>query len=133
MDFYVEFESGVPIYVQLKDQIKYAVATGRYPPGSRLPTVRQLAVELRINANTVSKVYSELEHEGILATRQGKGTFVREVEVSEDEAREQRLDALLESVIVEAYALGYQPNELLVKLKTKLLNGEQPRGGGNLT
>ncbi len=78
MPFNINVDSRIPIYVQLKEAIKLAIATGKFPPGSQLPTVRQLAVQLKINANTVSRVYLELESEGVVATRQGKGTFVKD-------------------------------------------------------
>ena len=65
-----------PIYVQIERAIRAAVATGRLPKGTQLPTVRQLAVELKVNANTVAKVYSELEREGLVETRRGVGTFI---------------------------------------------------------
>src|SRR3954470_24212720 len=67
----------MPIYAQLERSIRVAIASGRLRVGDRLPTVRQLAVDLRINANTVAKVYGELEHAGVLETRRGVGTFVR--------------------------------------------------------
>jgi len=127
VSFELDFHSGVPIYVQLKQQIKYAIAAGRYPPGSRLPTVRQLAVALRINVNTVSRVYSELEHEGVLATRQGKGTFVKGVGVTEEGAREEKLGHMLETLLVEAHDLGYAPEELIAKLQDKV-QGEKKKG-----
>ena len=66
----------MPLYAQLTRAIQFAIATGRLQVGEQLPTVRQLAVDLRINANTVAKVYAELERLGILETRRGVGTFV---------------------------------------------------------
>jgi GntR family transcriptional regulator len=66
----------MPLYAQLTRAIRFAIATGRLRVGEQLPTVRQLAVELRVNANTVGKVYAELERSGILETRRGVGTFV---------------------------------------------------------
>ncbi len=72
----LDYTSGIPIYVQLKEALKNSVRTGTYSQGSQLPTVRQLAVELKINANTVSRAYAELEREGVLSTQQGRGTFV---------------------------------------------------------
>src|SRR5215203_5488416 len=66
----------MPLYAQLTRAIRFAIATGRLRVGEQLPTVRQLAVELRVNANTVAKVYAELERSGILETRRGVGTFV---------------------------------------------------------
>jgi len=117
----IDQSSGVPIYVQLKEKIKYAIATGVYPPASRLPTVRSLAVALKINVNTVSKVYSELEREGILATKQGRGTFVGEVTVSEKEVKEQKLRQMAEQVQIIAHELGVTPGDLLEMLKKRLV------------
>lgn len=116
----IDQSSGVPIYVQLKEKIKYAIATDIYPSGSKLPTVRSLAVALKINVNTVSKVYSELEKEGILATKQGRGTFVRNVDISYDELTEQRLKQLEEYIVIHAHQLGMTVDELLATLKSRL-------------
>ena len=83
----IEPASGVPLYRQIIDQIKYALASGEIATGDRLPTVRQLAVELSINPNTVAKAYNELELTGYVDTHQGSGTFIadKEVEISEVE------------------------------------------------
>ena len=106
--------------MQLKDGIKQLIATGKYPPGCQLPTVRQLAVELKINANTVSRVYSELESEGILASRQGKGTFVRDQQQIDLKARQAVLSEMIDSLIVQTAALGFSVEELLSALKKKV-------------
>src|SRR5947208_16784482 len=74
----IDTSDPAPIYVQIDRAIRAAVATGRLAKGAQLPTVRQLAVALRVNANTVAKVYSELERQGIVETRRGVGTFVSE-------------------------------------------------------
>ncbi len=114
MKFELDLKSGIPIYVQLKQEIKYAIATGKLPPGSHLPTVRQLAVDLKVNVNTISRVYSELEKEGILATKQGKGTFVRKQNGTLLNKRDnKRLDQLIDKLFIEAFELGYSPEELL--------------------
>src|SRR6266566_8736866 len=76
--FEVDPRSPTPIYAQHDRAIRAAIATGALQPGRQLPTVRQLAVDLAVNANTVAKVYAQLEREGILETRRGVGTFVRE-------------------------------------------------------
>lgn len=76
--FSVDPHGGSPIYVQLSDQVKRAIAIGALAPGERLPTVKALAVDLKINANTVARVYRELEQEGVIATAPGRGSFVRE-------------------------------------------------------
>jgi GntR family transcriptional regulator len=73
----LDVSSGVPLYLQLKQQIIQRIIQGEWEPGYQLPTVRQLAVDLSINVNTVSRVYQEVEREGFIRTQQGKGTFVR--------------------------------------------------------
>lgn len=116
----INLDSRIPIYVQLKEAIKLAIAIGKFPPGSQLPTVRQLAVQLKINANTVSRVYIELEGEGVLATRQGKGTFVRERPEINATVRENTLNEILDDVIIKASALGFSPMELLKAFEKKI-------------
>jgi len=74
----LDHKSGVPLYIQMKDQMRLAVATGTLRPGDQLPTVRELAPQLRVNPNTVARVYRELQAEGLLSTRQGSGTYVAE-------------------------------------------------------
>lgn len=76
MAFRLDPDSGVPIYRQIQDQIRYGIASGTLKPGQQLPTVRAMAVDLSVNPNTVIKAYTELEREGILTTEQGTGTFV---------------------------------------------------------
>lgn len=112
MKFDLNFQSGIPIYIQLKEQIKYGVARGHLEPGTQLPTVRKLAIDLRINANTVSKVYSELEHEGLLATRKGKGTFVLENNNSHHTKNVTELKAEMEKLVDKARELGFTPVEI---------------------
>jgi len=113
MNYKVDHRSEVPIYVQLKERIRHAIATGELKPGDRLPTVREMAVELRVNANTVSRVYAELEAEGCLVTHRGKGTFVAP-EPAEQSAREraERLLAMVSYLTSAAYYLGYTQEEV---------------------
>lgn len=128
-DFKIDPANGIPIYVQLKQAIQYAVATGKYAPGSRLPTVRQLAVALKINPNTVSRVYSELERDGILATRQGRGTFVRDSPGLETEGRQQMLQELMQHFLVQAYNLGFSSREVLEAMQRMLAGNDERREG----
>src|SRR5438128_2184037 len=74
--FSLDPKSGVPIYRQIQDQVRYGIAAGKLRPGEQLPTVRQLAVDLSVNPNTVIKAYTELERQGVLTTEQGSGTYV---------------------------------------------------------
>jgi GntR family transcriptional regulator len=76
MMFVIDVKSEIPIYVQLKEEIRGAIVSGRLRNGDRMPTVRQLAVDLGVNANTVAKVYSDLEAGGFISTHQGKGSYV---------------------------------------------------------
>jgi len=73
----LDHKSEIPIFVQLKGQLRYAIQSGRLEPGSQLSTMRELAVELGIDANTVARVYRELEEEGLIERQQGRGTFVK--------------------------------------------------------
>jgi GntR family transcriptional regulator len=77
--FRVDSHDPAPIYAQLERAIRTAIAAGQLSPGDQLPTVRQLAVQLKVNANTVARVYSTLEHDGVVETHRGIGTFVREL------------------------------------------------------
>ncbi|AFM41956.1 putative transcriptional regulator [Desulfosporosinus acidiphilus SJ4] len=120
MPFNLNPDSRIPIYIQLKEAIKLAIATGKFLPGSQLPTVRQLAVQLKINANTVSRVYLELESEGVLASRQGKGTFVKERPEIDTNMKENTLNDLLDDLIIKVSALGFSSTELLKALEKKL-------------
>lgn len=114
MRIVLDTNSALPIYAQIIEQVRRAVASGDLLPGEQLPTVRQLAVELRINPNTVARVYRELEHLGLIATRQGRGTFVMEAppEVVEHE-RQAELRKLAQSAVNEAAMLGFAPADLI--------------------
>src|ERR671939_2241432 len=108
--FNIDARDPTPLYAQLARAIRFAIATGRLSVGDQLPTVRQLAVNLRINANTVAKVYAELERSGVVETRRGVGTFVRAESARPSTARPtaaqaQRLRVLTERFLAEASAL----------------------------
>jgi GntR family transcriptional regulator len=111
----------MPLYAQLTRAIRFAIATGRLRVGEQLPTVRQLAVELRVNANTVAKVYAELERSGILETRRGVGTFVsaRQFAISHREEQEKHLNELVDRFLEEASAMGFSLDEVLKQLQSR--------------
>jgi len=111
----------MPLYAQLTRAIQFAIATGRLKIGEQLPTVRQLAVELRVNANTVAKVYAELERSGVLETRRGVGTFVcaRHFEANTRQDQEEILRELADRFIEEAGAMGFTPDDLLEHLQSR--------------
>jgi GntR family transcriptional regulator len=104
-----------PIYAQLERGLRAAIATGRLGPGAQLPTVRQLAVELRVNANTVARVYADLERRGVLETRRGVGSFVSATPAQAQPARdrERRLRAFVTRVLADADAAGFSVHELV--------------------
>jgi GntR family transcriptional regulator len=104
-----------PIYAQLERGLRAAIATGRLRPGDQLPTVRQLAVELRVNANTVARVYAELERGGVLETRRGVGSFVSATpaQAHPPRERERRLRAFATRVLADADAAGFTVEELV--------------------
>jgi GntR family transcriptional regulator len=111
----------MPLYAQLTRAIRFAIATGRLRVGEQLPTVRQLAVDLRVNANTVAKVYAELERSGILETRRGVGTFVsaRHFAGNHREEHEKHLAELVERFVEEAGALGFSIDDLLAQFESR--------------
>src|SRR5947199_9853080 len=104
-----------PIYAQIEHGLRAAIATGRLKPGDQLPTVRQLAVELRINANTVARVYAELERRGVIDTRRGVGSFVRAsaVEARPPQEHERFRRAFVTRVLADAAAAGFTVVELI--------------------
>ena len=110
-----------PIYAQLEQGIRAAIATGRLGSGAQLPTVRQLAVELRINANTVARVYGDLERSGVLETRRGVGSFVSGTPAQAQPKRDKdrRLSTLVTRVLADAAAAGLTAQELLDALANR--------------
>ena len=107
-----------PIYAQLERGLRAAIATGRLRAGDRLPTVRQLAVDLRVNANTVARVYLELERAGVLETRRGVGSFVRAAPEKARPPREhdRRLRAFVTRLLADADAAGFTLDDVLAEL-----------------
>jgi GntR family transcriptional regulator len=109
----IDTADGVPIYIQIAEQIKRSVALGRLKPEEGLPSVRQLALELTINPNTVARAYLELEHQGVIYKRQGQGTFVSTQAV--DASRRERhkiVAALFEKALIEAVNSGMAADEI---------------------
>jgi GntR family transcriptional regulator len=116
--FRLDAHSGVPVYRQLIDQVQAAIASGVLSTGEQLPTVRQVAVDLAINPNTVSRAYREMEIRGLLDTQQGTGTFIadRKVEYSKDD-RERMLGQLVSEFVSRAGASGFTLKQLMKALK----------------
>ena len=130
--FAIDARDPTPLYAQLERAIRVAIATGRLGVGDRLPTVRQLAVDLKINANTVAKVYSELERAGVLETRRGVGTFIRQAEGrgSAPPDRERVLVALADRFLAGASTLGFSPDEAINFLKVRWIDMKREQSDG---
>jgi GntR family transcriptional regulator len=115
----IDSRDATPIYAQIEHGLRAAIATGRLRPGDQLPTVRELAVELRVNANTVARVYAELERAGVLETRRGVGSFVaaagHEVAQSPRE-RSRKLQAFATRVLADADRHGFAVDDVLAAL-----------------
>jgi GntR family transcriptional regulator len=110
----IDFQSGVPVYLQIVQQVKAAAATGLIRPGDPLPSVRALAEDLRINRNTVARAYAELESESVIETRQGSGCFLKDGGASplRKSVRSGRLAEALDAVIIQAHHLQIPDPEL---------------------
>ena len=116
----VDLKSGVPIYRQIIDQVKSAIATGTLGPGDRLPTVRQLSVDLSVNPNTVSRAYNELDLTGLVETHMGSGTFIGHKGVERDELEHRRiLDQICQEFLSRASSHGFTLEDLLDNLRQR--------------
>jgi len=112
-EFSLDTASGVPFYRQIIRRIADAVLAGTLPPGTRLPTIRSLAIQLKINPNTIAKAYAELELRGIVTTQVGSGTFISENTPEPAQAeRDTLLQDLLRRTVLEFAALGIQKDEI---------------------
>jgi GntR family transcriptional regulator len=115
--FHLDLRSGVPVYRQIIDQVLAGIATSRLPMGEQLPTVRQVAVDLAINPNTVVRAYRELEIRGVLETQQGTGTFIAQKKVKVDEVeRRRRLAQIVTEFVARAGSAGFTVEELMEQL-----------------
>ena len=122
--FSLDLRSGVPVYRQIMDQVGGGIASGALTPGEQLPTVRQLAVDLSINPNTVIRAYRELEIRGMLDTEQGTGTFISGQKVRRDDAERQRsLNQLIGEFLARAGSAGFTVEELIEQLQATQSNG----------
>lgn len=115
--FGLDLKSGVPVYRQIIDRVMAGISSGALQAGDQLPTVRQLAVDLCINPNTVVRAYRELEIRGILETHQGTGTFVAQREITQDEVeRQRRLNQLVGEFVSRAGREGFSVKDLVEQL-----------------
>lgn len=118
--FKLDPKSGVPIYRQIQDQIRFGIASGFLTIGEQLPTIRALAVELQVNPNTVIKAYTELEREGIVNTEQGTGTFVAagaSAPMSQTN-RQAKLESLCSEFLAQAALYGFSAQDVITAIET---------------
>jgi len=123
MDLKIEPGSKVPIYIQIEEQVRAMVAAGQLRPGDQLPTIRQLATDLRVNYNTVARAYLDLDRDGVIRTQRGRGTFVAG-EPGEEEMtrlREEKLRTILQGALEESQRLGYHPDEVAAAFHRELV------------
>ena len=117
--FRLDLRSGVPVYRQIIDQIMVGIAAGSLSTGQQLPTVRQLAVDLSVNPNTVARAYRELEIRGVLTTQQGSGTFISDkTPALSDAERQRQLDDLVGGFLARAGGAGFTVKELLQTIES---------------
>ena len=126
--FRLDLHSGVPVYRQIIDQVLGGIAAGTLAAGHQLPTVRQVAVDLSINPNTVVRAYRELEIRGVLETQQGTGTFISRQKLKHDEVERQRaLSQLVNEFVSRAGAAGFTVDELVKELNDRAAEGGKKR------
>lgn len=121
-NIHIDFRSGIPIYTQIVEQVKQQLVSGLLKPGDQLPTVRALALELRVNFNTVARAYRLLDEAGVISTQQGRGTYILEIPPPErtDKLRQQALKALTRDYLNDALRLGCSQEEIRKTLKEQL-------------
>ena len=130
MQIHIQAQDGVPIYLQVMQQIKYLVASGRLGPGEDLPSIRALAEQLLVNPNTIARAYRELEVAGVVEKRRTAGTYV--AESGSPLARKDRLKLLKERIdqlLVEAFQMGFDLDEVLKQVQQSELAVHNPKKG----
>ena len=130
MQIHIQTQGGVPIYLQVMQQIKYLIASGRLQPGDELPSIRNLAEQLIVNPNTIARAYRELETAGVVEKRRTAGTFV--AQSGSPLARKERLKLLKERIdqlLVEAFQMGFELEEILKLVQQSDLVPQAPKKG----
>lgn len=123
IDFKLDPKAGIPFYRQIIDQIKFGIASGKLTVGEQLPTVRALAVELKINLNTVSKAYKELEIQNILETQLGSGTFIGNVEIQiSPKEKKEKLNSISREFATIALSYGFTLDDVINELQKMKTN-----------
>lgn len=120
-NFKIDYNSGLPVWIQVKNRIAYLIGAGEYQAGGRLPTVRSLAVSLDISYNTVNRAYMDLEREGYISTRKGRGTFVAEQkEIGAVRATDSPVELLIDDMIRACNGAGMNDEDIIAMVKARL-------------
>jgi len=120
IQFNLDPKAGAPFYRQIIDQIKFGIAAGKLKTGEQLPTVRSLAVELKVNLNTVAKAYKELEIQNILETQQGTGTFISDIEIQiSDKEKNEKLQEICNEFSTIAFSYGFSVDDIINQLQNQ--------------
>ncbi len=128
IDFKLDPKSGSPFYRQIIDQIKFGIAAGKLKTGEQLPTVRSLAVDLKVNLNTVAKAYKELEIQNVLATQQGTGTFISEIKIEiSAEEKNNKLQDICNEFSSIAFSYGFSVNDIINQLQKQKIDENKYR------
>ncbi|WEY46026.1 GntR family transcriptional regulator [Bacillus sp. B28] len=120
-----DFQSSKPIYLQIADQIFYRLVRQELVPGDKLPSVREMAIQTKVNPNTIQRTYSEMERLGIVETRRGQGTFIAEKAEIVDELKERLIREVFESFIHQMAELGLTKEEMLAGIKKYTEGGQE--------
>lgn len=130
MWYHIDPSSGTPIYRQLADQVRQAVASGVLRAGDRLPSVRDLAVELAVNPNTIAKAYQELEREGVIETPRGRGSFIADRDhIASEEERLRQFTEAAEKLVADAYRLRIGSDRAAAVFRERIAEAERRRLG----
>ncbi len=123
MEIRIDSDSAVPIYMQIVNSIKHQVAIGDLKPGEQLPTVRELATNLRLNPNTVARAFDLLDSDRVITTQQGRGTYVREHpdNVHLTRVRQEQLKTMMDSAVGKALSMGYSADEIQAAFDAELV------------
>ena len=121
MNISIDLRSDIPIYLQIVEQVRQQVVNGALKPGDQLPTVRSLALDLRINFNTVSRAYRMLDESGIISTQQGRGTYILEMPPPEiaERLRVESMDAITRHYLAQISRLGFTTEDALVHIRSQ--------------
>ena len=118
--FEIDYAGGLPVWIQIKNRIAYLIGSGSFAEGEQLPTVRGLAAELDISYNTVNRAYMDLEREGYIASRRGKGTFVTGSNIVANEAEYRTIDTMADDLVHAARNFGMDDGSILALVQGKL-------------